>query len=195
MTEIYGPGAGIECEAHEGIHYWGDLYILEILDPETLEPVAPGELGEMVITSLKKEASPLIRYRTRDMTRLIPGLCPCGCAMPRHERIQGRSDDMIIFRGVNIYPGQVAAVLDKHPRMQSEYQIGLTRADGLDHMVVRAERQADVPESESENLAKAIALEIKNQILVSAKVEILAPGSLPRSFAKTKRVIDEREKD
>ncbi|MBA4357659.1 MAG: phenylacetate--CoA ligase, partial [Desulfovibrio sp.] len=193
------PGAGIECEAHQGIHYWGDYYILEIIDPLTLEPVAPGELGEMVITSLRKEASPLIRYRTRDMTRLIPGLCPCGCAMPRHERIQGRSDDMIIFRGVNIYPGQVAAVLEKHPQMLSEYQIVLSRADGLDQMLVRAERRAGISGTEgaaaSEALARAVAEDIRNQILVRAQVEVVEPGTLPRSFAKTKRVIDEREKD
>lgn len=195
MTELYGPGAGLECEAHQGIHYWGDLYILEIIDPETLQPVAPGELGEMVVTTLRKEASPLIRYRTRDMTRLIPGACPCGCTMPRHERIQGRSDDMIIFRGVNIYPGQVAAVLERHPRLLSEYQIALSRSEGLDHMVVRVERRAETPEAEEAALAKAVVEDIKAQILVTVKVEVLAPGSLPRSFAKTKRVIDERDKD
>jgi len=195
MTEIYGPGAGLECQAHQGIHYWADMYILEIVDPDTLQPVAPGELGEMVITSLKKQASPLIRYRTRDMTRLIPGDCSCGCTMPRHERIQGRSDDMIIFRGVNIYPGQVAAVLEKHPEMLCEYQISLSRSDGLDHMVVRAERRAETPETAVAGLVKAISEDIKHQILVTAKVEVLAPGSLPRSFAKTKRVLDERDKD
>lgn len=199
MTEIYGPGAGIECEAHQGIHYWGDYYILEIIDPETLKPVAPGELGEMVITSLRKEASPLIRYRTRDMTRLIPGQCPCGCSMPRHERIQGRSDDMIIFRGVNIYPGQVAAVLEKFGELNSEYQIELSRVDGLDHMLVRVEKLPGVVLSDGtasdERLAKAVAEEIRNQILVRSKVEVLDAGTLPRSFAKTKRVIDSRDKD
>lgn len=197
MTEIYGPGAGIECEAHEGIHYWADMYILEIIDPVTLLPVAPGELGEMVITSLKKEASPLIRYRTRDMTRLIPGACPCGCGMPRHERIQGRSDDMIIFRGVNIYPGQVAAVLEKHAELNSEYQIELSRVDGLDHMVVRVEKRpgAAITCECADTLASAVAEDIRNQILVRSKVEVLEPGTLPRSFAKTKRVIDSRDKD
>jgi phenylacetate-CoA ligase len=206
MTEIYGPGAGVECEAHEGIHYWADMYILEIIDPETLLPVAPGELGEMVITSLKKEASPLIRYRTRDMTRLIPGQCPCGCGMPRHERIQGRSDDMIIFRGVNIYPGQVAAVLEKHAELNSEYQIELSRVDGLDHMLVRVEKRSGVksitgavPDAAcacaDENLARAVADDIRNQILVRSKVEVLEPGTLPRSFSKTKRVVDSRDKD
>jgi len=197
MTEIYGPGAGIECEAHQGIHYWADMYILEIIDPETLLPVAPGELGEMVITSLKKEASPLIRYRTRDMTRLIPGACPCGCAMPRHERIQGRSDDMIIFRGVNIYPGQVAAVLEKHAELNSEYQLELSRVDGLDHMVVRVEKRpgASVDAAHDDALASAVAEDIRSQILVRSRVEVLEPGVLPRSFAKTKRVIDSRDKD
>ncbi len=197
MTEIYGPGAGIECEAHEGIHYWADMYILEIIDPVTLQPVAPGELGEMVITSLKKEASPLIRYRTRDMTRLIPGACPCGCSMPRHERIQGRSDDMIIFRGVNIYPGQVAAVLEKHAELNSEYQIELSRVDGLDHMVVRVEKRpgAAITCECADTLGNAVAEDIRNQILVRSKVEVLEPGTLPRSFAKTKRVIDSRDKD
>ncbi len=197
MTEIYGPGAGIECEAHQGIHYWADMYILEVLDPVTLQPVAPGELGEMVITSLKKEASPLIRYRTRDMTRLIPGACPCGCGMPRHERIQGRSDDMIIFRGVNIYPGQVAAVLERHAELNSEYQIELSRVDGLDHMVVRVEKRpgAAVNPVHDGNLASAVAEDIRSQILVRSRVDVLEPGSLPRSFAKTKRVIDSRDKD
>jgi Coenzyme F390 synthetase len=202
MTEIYGPGAGIECEAHQGIHYWADMYILEIIDPETLKPVAPGELGEMVITSLRKEASPLIRYRTRDMTRLIPGACPCGCGMPRHERIQGRSDDMIIFRGVNIYPGQVAAVLEKFAELNSEYQIELSRVDGLDHMVVRVEKRPGVSPADADacacadgNLSHAVADEIRSQILVRSKVEVLEPGTLPRSFAKTKRVVDARDKD
>lgn len=195
MTEIYGPGAGIECEAHQGIHYWADMYILEVIDPETLEPVAPGELGEMVITSLQKEASPLIRYRTRDMTRLIPGTCPCGCSMPRHERIQGRSDDMIIFRGVNIYPGQVAAVLEKFPELNSEYQIELSRLDGLDHMLVRVEKRPGAVAGLEAGLASAVAEEIRNQILVRSRIEVLEAGTLPRSFAKTKRVIDSRDKD
>jgi len=178
------------------------MYILEVLDPETLKPVAPGELGEMVITSLRKEAAPLIRYRTRDMTRLIPGACPCGCGMPRHERIQGRSDDMIIFRGVNIYPGQVAAVLGKFAELNSEYQIELSRVDGLDHMLVRVEQRpgaapadAGVCDCAADNLARAVADEIRSQILVRSKVEVLQPGTLPRSFAKTKRVVDARDKD
>lgn len=194
MTELYGPGAGLECEARNGIHYWADLYVVEILDPATLEPVEPGQVGEMVVTSLRKEASPLIRYRTRDLTRLLPGACSCGLCMPRHDRIQGRSDDMFIFRGVNIYPGQIAAVLEKFREFSSEYQICLRREEGLDHMKVRLERLPGATD-ESAALAKAVADEIRRQILVRGEVEILPPGTLPRSFSKTKRVVDDRDKE
>lgn len=192
MTELYGPGAGIECEAHEGIHYWGDEYIAEIIDPVTLQPVPEGEIGELVVTTLNKEASPLIRYRTRDLTRIIPGKCSCGCSMPRHDIISGRSDDMFIFRGVNIYPGQIASVLESFPEASSEYQIYLERREGLDHMTVRVERKPGASESNDANLAKAICDEIRKFILVRTNVEILKPGLLPRSFGKTKRVFDER---
>ncbi|MGE4552463.1 MAG: phenylacetate--CoA ligase family protein, partial [Desulfovibrionaceae bacterium] len=197
MTELYGPGAGLECMAHQGIHYWADRYILEILDPVTLKPVTPGEVGEMVVTSLCKQASPLIRYRTHDLTRLIPGDCPCGCSMPRHGSIHGRSDDMFVFRGVNIYPGQVAAVLAKFPELSSEYQILLARHDGLDHMRVRVEHLpgAEPDEAGAERMAKAVIREIRAQILVRSEVEVVRPGVLPRSFAKTKRVLDERGED
>lgn len=192
MTELYGPGAGIECNAHDGIHYWGDEYIVEIIDPATLKPVPDGEVGELVVTTLNKEASPLVRYRTRDLTRIIPGDCACGCSMPRHDTISGRSDDMFIFRGVNIYPGQIASVLESFPEASSEYQIYLERREGLDHMSVKVERNVGVSEDNDANLAKAICDEIRKFILVRANVEILKPGLLPRSFAKTKRVFDER---
>lgn len=195
MTELYGPGTGLECQAHEGIHYWSDLYIMEILDPETLEPVAPGEVGEMVVTSLQKEASPLIRYRTRDLTRQLPGECSCGVKMPRIDKIMGRSDDMFIFRGVNIYPGQIGSVLEGFPELSAEYQISLTRRDGLDHMSVSVERAPDASGDLDENLAKAVGSEIRKHILVRSEVKILGPGELPRSFAKTKRVQDERGED
>ncbi len=193
MTELYGPGAGIECNAHNGIHYWADIFILEILDPETLKPVEPGEVGEMVVTTLCKEASPLIRYRTRDLTRLIPGDCDCGCTMPRHDVIQGRSDDMFIFRGVNIYPGQIASVLSKFPELSSEYQILLRRQDGLDHMKIKVERETAA--AGVEGLDKRVSAEIRSQILVRSEIEIAQPGELPRSFAKTKRVLDERNEE
>lgn len=195
MTELYGPGTGIECSAHDGIHYWADLFILEILDPETLAPVAPGQVGEMVVTTLCKEASPLIRYRTRDLCRLLPAPCACGCTLPRHDRILGRSDDMIIFRGVNIYPGQIASVFEKFPAVSSEYQIQLTREQGLDHMLIQVERKPGEASGQDPDTARAIATAIHKQILVRAEVRVLDPGELPRTFSKTKRVLDERDKD
>ncbi|MFW5735128.1 MAG: phenylacetate--CoA ligase family protein, partial [Oceanidesulfovibrio sp.] len=193
LTELYGPGTALECQAHEGLHYWADIFILEIIDPETLEPVAPGEVGEMVVTSLRKEAAPLIRYRTRDLTRLMPGACSCGVAMPRHAPIMGRSDDMIIYRGVNIYPGQIADVLEQYPRLSSEYRIFLERREGRDTMAIKVERKPGVEQSGDEESAAAFAAALRDKLLARATVEILEPGELPRSFAKSKRVVDDRE--
>jgi phenylacetate-CoA ligase len=193
MTELYGPGTGLECRAHQGIHYWADYYILEIVDPATLEPVAPGELGEMVVTTLRKQAAPLIRYRTRDLTRLLPEPCPCGSPLPRHDRLLGRSDDMIKFRAVNIYPGQIDAVLSYSRGVGSEYQIILEhRADGKDHMIVRVERIAGSAEADDERVKHDIARAVKSQIMVSAEVELVDYGSLPRSERKSQRVFDRR---
>ncbi len=194
MTELYGPGTGLDCHHHAGIHYWADYYILEILDPDTLEPVPEGEAGEMVVTTLKKEAVPLIRYRTRDLTKLIPGRCPCGSVLPRHDRLLGRSDDMIIFRAVNIYPGQVDHVLSGIPGIGSEYQLVLDRKDdGKDYMTLRVERDQGVGSDRDVELSSKIGQEIKKQILVSAQVELMEYGSLPRSERKSKRVFDNRE--
>jgi phenylacetate-CoA ligase len=193
MTELYGPGTGLDCLYHTGIHYWADYYILEILDPDTLKPVPEGEIGEMVVTTLKKEATPLIRYRTRDLTRLIPGSCQCGSILPRHDRLLGRSDDMIIFRAVNIYPGQVDHVLSGIDGIGSEYQIILDRkADGKDYMTIKVERGQDTKSDRDEELAKNIGAEIKKQIMVSGNIEIVEYGSLPRSERKSKRVFDNR---
>ncbi len=194
MTELYGPGTGLDCVHHTGIHYWADYYILEILDPETLQSVPEGETGEMVVTTLKKEAAPLIRYRTRDLTRLIPGKCPCGSMLPRHDRLLGRSDDMIIFRAVNIYPGQIDHVLSGIEGIGSEYQIVLDRkADGKDYMTLKVERDQGVEKAQDPSLIKTIGDEMKKQIMVSATVEVLEYGSLPRSERKSKRVFDKRE--
>jgi phenylacetate-CoA ligase len=194
MTELYGPGTGLDCVFHTGIHYWADYYILEILDPDTLKPVAEGETGEMVVTTLRKEAAPLIRYRTRDLTRLVPGDCPCGSIMPRHDKILGRSDDMIIFRAVNIYPGQIDHVLAGIEGIGSEYQIHLERKeDGKDYMTLKVEREKGVENSRDGALRKKIGDEIKTQIMVSANIEMLDYGSLPRSERKSQRVFDNRE--
>jgi len=194
MTELYGPGTGLDCIYHTGIHYWADYYILEILDPDTLEPVPNGETGEMVVTTLQKEAAPLIRYRTRDLTRLIPGKCPCGSVLPRHDRLLGRSDDMFIFRAVNIYPGQIDHVLSGIKGIGSEYQIVLDRkADGKDYMTLKVEREQGVDEALNSSLTIRIGQEIKKQIMVSAAIEVVEYGSLPRSERKSKRVFDNRE--
>jgi phenylacetate-CoA ligase len=194
MTELYGPGTGLDCVHHAGIHYWADYYILEILDPETLQPVPEGETGEMVVTTLRKEAAPLIRYRTRDLTRLIPGECPCGSILPRHDRLLGRSDDMIIFRAVNIYPGQIDHILSGIDGIGSEYQVILDRkADGKDYMSLKVERSQGAEKTQDARLGKKVGDEIKKQILVSANVEILDYGTLPRSDRKSKRVFDNRE--
>ncbi|HOW55026.1 MAG TPA: hypothetical protein PLR60_10275, partial [Syntrophorhabdaceae bacterium] len=180
-----------------GIHYCADHYILEILDPETLEPVPEGEVGEMVVTTLRKEAAPLIRYRTRDLTKIIPGVCPCGSLMPRHDRILGRSDDMFIFRAVNIYPSHIDQILSNIREVGSEYQVVLYRKDkgGKDHMTIRVERAQGVSHSHDsdKHIRKAIEKEIKRQILVSCDVEVEDYGSLPRSERKTKRVYDNRD--
>ncbi|MDI6762651.1 MAG: phenylacetate--CoA ligase family protein, partial [Thermodesulfobacteriota bacterium] len=194
MTELYGPGTGLDCVYHEGIHYWADYYILELLNPETLEPVAPGETGEMVVTTLRKEAAPLVRYRTRDLTRLIPKRCSCGSVLPMHDRLLGRSDDMFIIRAVNIYPGQIDYILSNSKGMGSEYQIHLKRKeDGKDYMTVIVEREEGGDPAGDTIHASAIEEEIKKQILVSGKVEIVDYGSLPRSERKSKRVFDHRE--
>ncbi len=196
LTELYGPGAGLECAAHQGLHYWADYYIMELIDPETLKPVPMGEIGEIVVTTLCKEAAPLVRYRTRDLTRFLPGDCPCGLNLPRHDRILGRSDDMIIYRGVNIYPGQIANVLGKFPELSSEYRVMLRRHNGLDVMRVEVERSQDAtdatPEQEAE-LVQAVGRTMHKQLLARADVELLNYGTLPRTQGKSKRVVDERE--
>lgn len=196
LTELYGPGTGLDCTKHEGIHYWADYYILEIIDPETLNPVPDGEIGEMVVTTLKKEAAPLIRYRTRDLTRLIPEPCSCGNVFPMHDRILGRSDDMFIFRAVNIYPGQIDHILSYTEGVGSEYQVILDRKeDGKDYMTIRVERDPSGDRGKDDRLQAVIKDRIKKEILVSSDVEIVDYGTLPRTQRKSKRVFDNREKD
>ena len=194
LTELYGPGTGLDCGKHEGIHYWADYYILEIIDPETLEPVEPGELGEMVVTTLRKEGAPLIRYRTRDLTRIIPRPCSCGNPLPMHDRILGRSDDMFIVRAVNIYPGQIDHVLSQIAEIGSEYQVHLERReDGRDYMILKVERRPRYKPQHSDAIASRISQDIRKHILVSAEVEVLDHGSLPRTERKSKRVFDHRD--
>jgi len=196
LTELYGPGTGIECPHHDCIHYWGDYYILEIVDPETLLPLPDGEWGEMVVTTLAKEAAPLIRYRTRDVTRIIPGACTCKSILPRHSRIRGRTDDVFKFRGVNIYPSTIDAILSAIPGLGSEYQIHLTRDEQeRDRMRLVVERGAGVEPKRGDELQREIAHTIKHKVIVTADVEVIDYGSLPRSERKTKRVFDTRIQD
>ncbi|NLY41572.1 MAG: ATP-binding cassette domain-containing protein [Desulfovibrionales bacterium] len=196
LTELYGPGTGIECPDHDCIHFWGDYFLLEIIDPQTLERLPDGEWGEMVVTSLCKEGAPLIRYRTRDITRIIPGPCTCGSVMPRHSRIKGRSDDTIIFRGVNIYPSSIDTILSSVPGLGSEYQIHLTRdAAGRDHLRLLVERAEGVGPDRTPELISEAGHQMKKQLLVTANLELVDYGSLPRSERKSQRIFDTRIDD
>ncbi len=192
FTELYGPGAGIECRTRQGIHYWADWYLLEVLDPATLRPVPAGEVGEMVVTTLSKEGAPLIRYRTRDLTRLLPGPCPCGSIYPRHDRILGRDDDMFIYRAVNVYPGQLEEIISESPGVSSEYEIVLERRYGKDLMSVRVERDPAGNPLDDEKIETEIEHRIKSQILVSAEVKVVDYAALPRSNRRVQRVFDRR---
>jgi len=192
MTETYGPGTGLDCKLHDGIHYWADHLLFEIIDPVTGIPCQPGEEGELVVTTLNKQANPLLRYRTRDITSLIPEPCACGLTYPRIKRLVGRSDDMIKFRAVNIYPGQIDHVISEVSGLSSEYQIRLFRVQGRDVMIVRVEAEQGSKLS-NEQLASVLQKQIKITINVTPDVEVVDYGSLPRSEKKTKRVFDERE--
>lgn len=193
MTELYGPGTGLDCPRHEGIHYWADKYILEILDPDTLQPVKDGEVGEMVVTTLEKEASPLIRYRTRDLTRKLTQPCSCGNILFMHDRILGRSDDMIVLRGVNIYPGQIDEILSSIPEAGSEYQVHLERKqDGKDYMIIKAESKQGIESASADRIRDKIKKTVHSKILVSCDAQICAHGELPRYEGKAKRIFDNR---
>ncbi|MEW6672668.1 MAG: phenylacetate--CoA ligase [Thermodesulfobacteriota bacterium] len=193
LTELYGPGTGLDCAYHNGIHYWADHFIFEILDPQTLKPVDPGREGELVVTTLCKEASPLIRYRTHDITRIMDNDCPCGVPFPRHDRIKGRTDDMFIYRAVNIYPSQIDRVLSGINGLGSEYQIHLRhREDGRDVMQIKIERKEGASGAEDAVLAEKVATEIRRKILVRSEVEIVDYAAFPRTERKSKRVYDQR---
>lgn len=194
MTEMYGPGSAIECDAHSGLHYWADLFIIEVVDPQTLMPVPPGETGEMVVTTLCKEAVPLVRYRTHDLTRLIPGKCACGLSMPRHDRILGRSDDMFVFRGVNIYPGQIMEVIGQFEELGGEYRLELSRdSRGADKLTLFAERREQASAGGDASMADTLAERLHKAILARIEVRIVDYGSLPRTFGKTRRLADLRQ--
>lgn len=186
LTELYGPGAGIDCTQHQGIHYWDDYYLVEVIDPATGVVLPPGAEGELVLTTLRKVAQPLLRYRTHDLSRLIPEPCRCGSPYPRIDRLKGRSDDMFKVRGVAVYPAQIDTVLSQVTGLGSEYQVVLSREGGRDRFLVRVEADVEpgVPERVSQALHAALS--------VRPDIEILPLGTLPRTERKTKRVLDER---
>ena len=189
LTEIYGPGIGINCSESEYMHYWDDYLYLEIIDPVTLKPLPDGEWGEIVITTLVKEGAPLIRYRTHDLSRIIPEKCTCGRCWPRIDIIKGRTDDMMKIKGVNVFPAQIEEVLHQFPEVSSEYQIRISHLDGKDTMRLYVETTGDV---EFLKLADSIAKKVKSVIGFTPLVKVVEVGVLPRSEKKTKRVIDER---
>ena len=189
LTEIYGPGIGINCKYETGMHYWDDYLYIEIIDPVTGKNVPDGEMGEVVITTLVKEGAPLIRYRTHDLSRILPGECPCGSKFPRLDTIMGRSDDMIKIKGVNVFPSQIEEILAGFPEVSSEYQIRISHLDGKDTMRLYVETNGHVNFLE---LADRIAATVKGKIGFTPLVKVVEIGLLPRSEKKTKRVIDER---
>ncbi len=189
LTEIYGPGIGISCQHDTGMHYWDDFIYLEIIDPVTGQPVPDGEKGEIVITTLVKEGAPLIRYRTHDLSRIIPGECPCGSRFPRIDTIDGRTDDMMKIKGVNVFPAQIEEIIGSFREVSGEYQIRISHLDGKDTMRIYVESTG---EYDFAALAKAIAERTKQRIGFTPIVKVVETGILPRSEKKTKRVIDER---
>jgi len=196
LSEILGPGVACECHvARAGLHGWEDHFLFEIVDPETLQPLPMGESGELVITTLTKEALPMIRYRTRDITRLNDKPCACGRSHVRIMRVSGRDDDMLIIRGVNVFPSQVEAVLVGFPGLAPHYQIVLTREGVLDAMTVEVELApgCDVSGIQRADKAAAVTAHIKSMIGVTCRVEVKSPGEVPRSQGKAVRVKDQRK--
>lgn len=192
LTEIYGPGIGINCEKEAGIHYWDDYIYIEVIDPKTGAPVEDGEPGEIVITTLVKEGAPLLRFRTHDMSRIIPEKCSCGRCYPRIDIIQGRSDDMFKVHGVNMFPGQVEELLQQVDGVLSEYLINIAHDEdnNRDVMLVTVEAEGRV---NFEQAGARIRELFKSRIGVTPKITVVPFGTLPRSEKKTKRVIDHRE--
>ncbi|MET8473474.1 phenylacetate--CoA ligase PaaK [Streptomyces sp. NPDC006422] len=193
LSEVMGPGVAQECvETKDGLHIWEDQFYPEIVDPITGEVLPEGEPGELVFTSLTKQAMPVIRYRTRDLTRLLPGTARP--AFRRMEKITGRSDDMVILRGVNLFPTQVEEIVLRTPGVAPHFQLLLTREGRMDALTVRAEARPDATPDERESAARAIAAGMKDGVGVTVSVEIVEPESLERSVGKIKRIVDLRER-
>ena len=195
MSEMCGPGVGFECPQQNGLHFWEDYYIVEIVDPDTLEPVPDGQIGELVLTTLCREAMPLLRYRTRDLTRVLGRSCPCGRNHVRLDRMRGRSDDMIVLRGVNIFPIQIEKILMQFPELGSNYLITLTTDADNDNMTVEVELAEMFTDDYArlQKLNKDITRALKDEILLTPYVKLVARGTLPVSEGKAVRVVDKRK--
>ena len=192
LSEVMGPGVAQECvESKDGLHIWEDHFYPEIVDPITGNPLPDGEFGELVLTTLTKEAMPLIRYRTRDLTRLLPGTAR---TMRRMQRVTGRSDDMVIVRGVNVFPTQVEELILRDPVLSPHFQLVLTRPERLDELTIHVEARAESSSEEIEQAAPRLADALKQVVGVTAAVTICAPSTLERSLGKAKRVLDQRPK-
>ena len=190
LTEIYGPGIGISCGESSGIHYWDDYVYIEIVDPVTGKVLPDGEIGEIVITTLQKEGAPLLRYRTHDLSRILPGRCACGSRYPRLDTIVGRTDDMIKVKGVNIFPSQIEELLGSIAGVSSEYRLTIEHLQGRDHCILSAEAESG---ADAERLRTEVQSLFKTKIGITVQTEITPLGTLPRSEKKTKRVIDNRD--
>ena len=196
LSEVMGPGVACECEQQHGLHVCEDQFIIEILDPKTLQPVPDGEWGEVVFTTLCKECSPLVRYRTRDISRILVGECECGRTFRRMDRIAGRTDDMMILRGVNVFPSQIEEEIVSIPEIAPQYQLILTTKGTLDHAELRVETVPEFPFDEIrrlEKLKKDLQKALKENLQIAVDVKIVEPKTIERAEGKAKRIIDMRE--
>lgn len=197
LSEMNGPGVAFECTEQNGLHVWEDAFVVEIIDPETLEPVSDGEIGELVMTTLDRQAMPVIRFRTRDLTRILPGPCPCGRTHRRLDRISGRTDDMFIIKGCNVFPMQVEGILMKLPEVGDDYRIILQTIDDQDEMTVEVEVKKEWFRGDLtllDRLQKHITHLIRDEVLVRPLIRLVEPGSIPKAEGKAVRVLDQRRK-
>ena len=194
LSEIMGPGVACECEFQTGLHGWEDQFLFEVIDPDTGSPVPEGQAGELVITTLAKEALPMLRYRTRDITSITTAPCECGRTHLRILRVTGRNDDMLIVRGVNVYPSQLEAVLIGRPRIAPHYQVVVERRGSLDHVTLDVEAQPGVAAHDFDRIAHDVTHHVKSLVGITVDVCVKGPGEIPRSQGKAVRVRDLRPK-
>jgi len=196
LTEMCGPGVSTDCDQHDGLHLWEDHFLLEVLDPITLEPVEPEEEGEIVLTTLTKEGMPLLRYRTRDIAKIYDQeVCDCGRTHIKHTTIKGRSDDMIIIRGTNIYPGQIESVLMKNQEVGGNWRMVLDTKNDIDVLTVEVESKNQLSKIESADLEESLKNDIESVIIFKPRISVLSPNGIPQEGLKAKRVVDNRKKD